>query len=73
MGLFGKKNNKDNDNEEINDATLLQGEDLDAFVMSAIEEAEFEQEQQKEEEKNKESKKRGAKKKSEKNESYDED
>ncbi|SMC59705.1 SseB protein N-terminal domain-containing protein [Oscillospiraceae bacterium] len=52
MGLFGKKNNNnDNDNEEIKDATLLQGDDLDAFVMSAIEEAEFEQEQQREEEK----------------------
>lgn len=37
MGLFGKKNNDDNNEEEIKDISNLDGADLDAFIMSAIE------------------------------------
>ena len=43
MGLFGKKNNDDNNEEEIKDISNLDGADLDAFIMSAIEETDQEQ------------------------------
>lgn len=43
MGLFGKKNNDDNNEEEIKDISNLDGVDLDAFIMSAIEETDQEQ------------------------------
>lgn len=46
MGLFGKKNNdKENNNEENK---FPQGDDLDALIMSAIEETDLEQAQAKE-------------------------
>ena len=45
MGLFGKKNN-DKDNNEEN--KFPQGDDLDALIMSAIEETDLEQAQEKE-------------------------
>jgi hypothetical protein len=49
MGLFGKKNNdKDNSEEEIKDVSMLEGADLDALIMSAIEETDLEQAQEKE-------------------------
>lgn len=49
MGLFGKKNNdNDNNEEEIKDVSMLEGADLDALIMSAIEETDLEQAQEKE-------------------------
>ena len=47
MGLFGKKNNdNDNNGEEIKDVSMLEGADLDALIMSAIEETDLEQAQE---------------------------
>ena len=45
MGLFGKKNNDKDNNKDNN---MLQGDDLDALIMSAIEETDLEQAQEKE-------------------------